>query len=318
MESSANVLQQRARIQLASVMVVTVLGVSVPGTVRVSRPHTGPAVLLTSAPLHRHGLHLVVAEHHQPGLAAVLGSTDQQIVDRHVEREDLHLLHQLGPGALLVSEGDQLEDSAPSGAGEQNINLLSGGKRDGGVHSYGGQSLVRTGLDEVRPLHSTGHGPVHQSVLLDEVEVLVVQLTGVVVTGPGPTVGLVVPGEREPVGVDVRLPLEGTVEAVEDVAHLETADGAPGDGVLRRVEDPEDGAVLPLGVDHPGHGLDLVEVEGVGAGDGAVEPGLGEGGPLVLEGVRPSVVLLTDSAHPTVDRLNTPDINTVYKHSLSD
>ena len=260
----------------------------------------------------------MVAEHHQPGLASLLGSTDQKIVDSHVEREDLHLLHQLGPGALLVSEGDQLEDSAPGGAGEQNINLLSGGKRDGGVHGYGGQSLVRTRLDEVRPLHSAGHGPVHQSVLLDEVEVLVVEMTGVVVTGPGPTLRLVVPGEREPVGVDVRLTLEGAVKAVEDVAHLETADGAPGDGVLRRVENPKYGAVLPLGVDDPTHCLDLVEVEGVGAGDGAVEPGLGEGGPLVLEGVRPSVVLLTDSPHPTVDRLNTPDINKVYKHSLSD
>ena len=300
-------------------MNVTLVCLGVPGTEGVPAGHTVPAASVSSTPLHRHRLDLVVTEHHQPRLSStILGSADEKVVDSHVEREDLHLLHQLSPGALLVSEGDQLEDSAPGGAGEQNINLLSGGKRDGGVHSYGGQSLVRAGLDIVRSLHAAGHSPVHQSVLLDEVEVLVVQLTGVVVTGPGTTVGLVVPGEREPVGVDVRLPLEGTVEAVEDVAHLETADGAPGDRVLRRVEDPEDGAVLPLGVDHPGHGLDLVEVEGVGAGDGAVEPGLGEGGPLVLEGVRPSVVLLTDSAHPTVDRLNTRDINTVYKHSLSD
>ena len=39
------------------------------------------------------------------------------------------------------------------------------------------------------------------------------------------------------------------------------------------------------------------------AGDGAVETGLEEGGPLVPEGVRPALVVLADPRHPAVDAL---------------
>ena len=47
-----------------------------------------------------------------------------------MEREDLHLLHQLRPGTLLVTEGDQLEDAAPGGPGKEDIDLRSVRKRD--------------------------------------------------------------------------------------------------------------------------------------------------------------------------------------------
>ena len=83
-----------------------------------------------------------------------------------------------------------------------------------------------------------------------------------------------------------------------DGREAEGADGRAGDGVVRGGEDAVDelvaGAVLE--VDHlGGGGLDLVEVEGHGAGERAVEAGLEEARPLVLEVVRPAAVVLT---HP--------------------
>ena len=171
------------------------------------------------------------------------------------------------------------------------------------MNSYRGESLVGTRLDEVGALDTAGYCPVHQSVLLDEVEVLVVQQTGVVVTSPRPAVRLVMSGQWEPVGVDTCLALERSLKAVQDVAHLEAADCASSDGILRRVEDSIDRPVLRVGVDDLGHGLDLVKVEGISSRHGAVESRLGECCPLILECVRATVVLLTDSGHSAVHRL---------------
>ena len=58
-------------------------------------------------------------------------------------------------------------------------------------------------------------------------------------------------------------------------------------------------------VEESGGGLDLVEVEGVVAGHGAVEPGLEEGGPPVPELVGASLVVLANSSNPRVNLLAT-------------
>ena len=58
-------------------------------------------------------------------------------------------------------------------------------------------------------------------------------------------------------------------------------------------------------MEESGGGLDLVEVEGVVAGHGAVEPGLEEGGPPVPELVRTPLVVLADPSNSRVDDLAT-------------
>ena len=58
-------------------------------------------------------------------------------------------------------------------------------------------------------------------------------------------------------------------------------------------------------MEESGGGLDLVEVEGVVAGHGAVEPGLEEGGPPVPELVGASLVVLANSSNPRVNLLAT-------------
>ena len=108
--------------------------------------------------------------------------------------------------------------------------------------------------------------------------------------------------ERKPIGVDVALRLESALKALLDVAHPEAADSAAWDRVVGRVEDPEDHVALPGG-DDVAHGLDLVKVEWVVASHGAVEPSLEEGGPLVAEGVRTSLVVLANTSHTTVHTL---------------
>ena len=58
-------------------------------------------------------------------------------------------------------------------------------------------------------------------------------------------------------------------------------------------------------MEESGGGLDLVEVEGVVAGHGAVEPGLEEGGPPVPELVGASLVVLANPSNPRVNLLAT-------------
>lgn len=110
-------------------MCVTLLGVDVPGTVRVPHPHTAPAVRLVSTPLHGDGLHLVVTEDHQAGQLS-LHPADQDVVDGHVEREHLELLDQLSPRSGLLCEGDELEDPAAAGAGKQHVDCLAVSEED--------------------------------------------------------------------------------------------------------------------------------------------------------------------------------------------
>ena len=105
-------------------MCVTLLADDVPSTVRVPGPHTAPTVSLLSAPLHRDRLDLVVTEDDQARQLA-LHPADQDVVDGHVEREQLELLYQLSPGPLLVCEGDQLEYPATAGAGKQHVDRLA-------------------------------------------------------------------------------------------------------------------------------------------------------------------------------------------------
>ena len=285
-------------------MCVTLLGVDVPGTVRVPGPHTDPTVSLSSAPLHRHRLDLVVTEDHQARQLS-LHSADQNVVDGHVEREHLQLLYQLRPGPGLLCEGDELEDPATAGAGKQHIDHLAVSEGHGGVHSDGGQSLVRAGLDIVRALHGAGHRPVHQSVLLDEVEILVVQQSGVIVAGPRSAVWLLVFGQGKPVRVDISLALERSIKTVQDITHLKAADGASGDRILGRVKDSKYCSLCPirLSVDNLAHCLDLIKVEGVGARYRAVEASFRECCPFVFKGPRPSVISLTDSRYPAVHGL---------------
>ena len=56
---------------------------------------------------------------------------------------------------------------------------------------------------------------------------------------------------------------------------------------------------------HLRRGLDLVEVEGDVSGDGAVEPGLEEGGPAVLVLVGAAAVAFADAGHAGVHALET-------------
>ena len=132
---------------------------------------------------------------------------------------------------------------------------------------------MRTGLDVVRALTAPRHRSVHQSVLLDEVEILVVQLPGVVVAGPRPAVWLLMFGEGKPVRVDISLALERSLKTVQDITHLKAADGASGDRILGRVKDSKYCSLCPirLSVDNLAHCLDLIKIEGVGARYGAVE-----------------------------------------------
>ena len=98
------------------------------------------------------------------------------------------------------------------------------------------------------------------------------------------------------------LSFESSLKTLLNFAHPEAADGTAGNRVIRRVEDPKDHVALPSG-DDVAHGLHLVEVEGVVARHGAVEPGLEEGCPLVAEGVRTSTVVLAHTRHTTVHTL---------------
>ena len=166
-----------------------------------------------------------------------------------------------------------------------------------GIDGDDGHPLLHTGPDEKRVAARVAHGLVHERVPLDEVEAGVVEL---------PAVGRARPGaggrrvrHREPVGVGAGLALEGSlVEGVPDVAEPEGADGAAGDGVVGSGEDAVDEFVSVAKVHHlAGRRLDLPELEGHVAGDGAVQARLQERCPLILELVRASRVVLAHACH---------------------
>ena len=98
------------------------------------------------------------------------------------------------------------------------------------------------------------------------------------------------------------LSFESALEALLDFAHPEAADGTARNRVVRRVEDPKDHVALSGGHD-VAHGLYFVEVEGVVARDGAVEPGLEESRPLVAESARTTSIVLAYARHTAVHTL---------------
>ena len=86
----------------------------------------------------------------------------------------------------------------------------------------------------------------------------------------GPGAGHLAGGDRQPVGVNSLLALEVPAETPVQVGQREPADCTAQDGVGRSVEHAvEDLTVLRVGEEVSG-GLDLIEVERIVSGDGAV------------------------------------------------
>lgn len=121
----------------------------------------------------------------------------------------------------------------------------------------------------------------------DKVETPFVEAFGVETAGSGALIRDLVVSQGEPVRVGGFLTLEVAAEAGDDIGEFEGADGAAGDRVVGRGEDAVDnlvfGAVEGVRGEGRGRGLDFIEVEGKVARDGTVQPGLQEGGPLVLK-----------------------------------
>ena len=101
MKSSGHVLQQGARIHLASVVTITGLCLDVPGAVRVLEANTGAAASLGSAALQRQGLDLVITERHQLTLAR-LAADHEEVPDCDMDGEHLDLLDDAGEGHTRV------------------------------------------------------------------------------------------------------------------------------------------------------------------------------------------------------------------------
>ena len=102
MKSSGHVLQQGARIHLASVVAVTGLCLDIPGAVRVLETHAGAAASLGPAPLQGQGLDLVITERHQLTTLARLALDYEKVPDRDMDREHLNLLDDAGAGHARV------------------------------------------------------------------------------------------------------------------------------------------------------------------------------------------------------------------------
>ena len=94
-----------------------------------------------------------------------------------------------------------------------------------------------------------------------------------------------------------------------DGAHVEVADGGPGDAVL---PSGEGGVHHPLGL-QVGRALDLVVVEGELPRQTAVQPRLQEGCPLVLEHRGSTLIILTHPGNARVDSLAA--VHHLYIHS---
>ena len=108
----------------------------------------------------------------------------------------------------------------------------------------------------------------------------------------------------KPVGVGIGLALEGSfVKSVADVRKPETANGTSGDGISGCGENSVNDLVGLSNVNEVRCSLDFVKVEGDLARDGAVEPGLEECGPAMLELVRASPIALANSGNPGIDAL---------------
>ena len=254
----------------------------------------------------RDGVDLVIGQDDQPTRLR-LRFHDQKVPDGHVVREDLQRLDEHGfrSRQLARKRVGEFQDPAVSRADEEDVVDAAVHASNPGIDGDDGQAFAKTRLDEDGGGIRTGDRPVHQRVALDEVEARFRQSVRVVVAKPGPGLRDLRPGGREPVGVDRLLVLEGPVfEGGEHVRELEAADGAAGDGVVGRREDAVKdllvlgrAAVDRLGAfDEPGRRLDLVEVERDLARDGAVEPGLEEGRPLVVELVRAALVVLANAS----------------------
>jgi len=109
---------------------------------------------------------------------------------------------------------------------------------------------------------------------------------------------------RKPVRVSGGLALERPlVEGVTDVGQAEAADGAAGDGVSGGRENAVDDLVGLADVDEVRCSLDLVEVEWNLAGNGAVESGLEERGPSLLELVGTAAIVFANSGNSRIDAL---------------
>lgn len=124
---------------------------------------------------------------------------------------------------------------------------------------------------------------------------------------------------RHPIGAAVLLPLEATVERRLNVIEIKCTNGGSWNRIVGRLKDRVNHTTLLVMVRIRAQGwfqdnlrrcLQLVEVEGIIAGNGAVEAGLYERCPSIVELVRTAFIVLADACHsrincgPAVHRLH--------------
>lgn len=117
--------------------------------------------------------------------------------------------------------------------------------------------------------------------------------------------------DGHPVGVAVLLSLEATIERGLNVVEIKGTHGRAGNRIIGRLENSVNHAALLVMVriraqgrfqDNLRRRLQLVEVEGIVAGNGAVEPGLYERRPSIVELIRSALVVLAYACDTRVDR----------------
>ena len=154
----------------------------------------------------------MLAHRNQTAAAARVGRRrrqDNDVVDGHMEGKDLQLLDNVGLRNSAVAEGGQLEDTPARRAHKQHVDGLAVGGGHACVYGHRGQPLVWRGADKVGQVDGRSHGPVHQHVVLDEVEVALGEVLGLLggVTGAGSLAALLSQAARQPVAVRVGLHL---------------------------------------------------------------------------------------------------------------